>query len=131
MIRKVDTGFPRRSCSNKRIELDDDSKKSHHALEGSSRETEFLLPLPQGFLPVFCQRREQVADDSARTCLELDRHGHSGAELDALLVDLHLRAVKRDARGILKLLTFRLAGTRRRARGPVIRRVLLRVAGDG
>src|SRR5437868_12431956 len=33
MIRKSGTGFPKRSCSNKRIERDDDSKKSHHALE--------------------------------------------------------------------------------------------------
>src|SRR6202008_4120059 len=32
-------------------------------LEGSSSETEFLLPLPQGFPTVSCQRREQVADD--------------------------------------------------------------------
>jgi hypothetical protein len=29
---KVGTGFPKRSCSNKKIERDDDSKKSHHAL---------------------------------------------------------------------------------------------------
>jgi hypothetical protein len=29
---KVDTGFPKRSCSNKKIERDDDSKKSHYAL---------------------------------------------------------------------------------------------------
>jgi hypothetical protein len=28
----VDTGFPKRSCSNKKIERDDDSKKSHPAL---------------------------------------------------------------------------------------------------
>jgi hypothetical protein len=28
----VDTGFPKRSCSNKKIERDDDSKKSHRAL---------------------------------------------------------------------------------------------------
>jgi tetratricopeptide (TPR) repeat protein len=28
----VGTGFPKRSCSNKKIEWDDDSKKSHHAL---------------------------------------------------------------------------------------------------
>jgi hypothetical protein len=27
----VDTGFPKRSCSNKKIERDDDSKKSHRA----------------------------------------------------------------------------------------------------
>jgi hypothetical protein len=29
----VATGFPKRSCSNKKIERDDDSKKSHPALE--------------------------------------------------------------------------------------------------
>jgi hypothetical protein len=28
----VGTGFPKRSCSNKQIERDDDSKKSHPAL---------------------------------------------------------------------------------------------------
>src|ERR1700676_2004423 len=32
MIRKSGYGFPKRSCSNKKIERDDDSKKSHHAL---------------------------------------------------------------------------------------------------
>src|SRR6266481_4263394 len=32
MIRKSGTGFPKRSCSNKKIERDDDSKKSHPAL---------------------------------------------------------------------------------------------------
>jgi hypothetical protein len=31
----------------------------------SSNETEFQLPLAQGFSAVSCQRREQVADDSA------------------------------------------------------------------
>src|SRR5437763_12505436 len=29
---KVDTGFPKRSCSNKKMERDDDSKKSQRAL---------------------------------------------------------------------------------------------------
>src|SRR5215204_3419349 len=33
MIPKVDTGFRKRSCSNNNLERDDDSKKSHHALE--------------------------------------------------------------------------------------------------
>jgi len=28
----VGTGFPKRSCSNKKLEWDDDSKTSHHAL---------------------------------------------------------------------------------------------------
>jgi hypothetical protein len=30
--RKVDTGFRKRSCSTKRLERDDESKRSHHAL---------------------------------------------------------------------------------------------------
>jgi hypothetical protein len=30
---KVGTGFPKRSCSNKKIEWDDDSKKSHPDLD--------------------------------------------------------------------------------------------------
>src|SRR6267143_931255 len=34
MIRKSGTGFPKRSCSNKKIERDDDSKKGHPALVG-------------------------------------------------------------------------------------------------
>src|ERR1700730_16451023 len=29
---KVGTGFPKRSCSNKKLERDDDSKRSHHVL---------------------------------------------------------------------------------------------------
>src|SRR5258705_6720498 len=32
MIRKSGTGFPKRSCSNNKLERDDDSKKSHPAL---------------------------------------------------------------------------------------------------
>jgi hypothetical protein len=31
------TGFPKRSCSNKKIERDDDSKKSHPAPEENRR----------------------------------------------------------------------------------------------
>src|SRR5258708_7468767 len=34
---KVDAGFPKRSCANKEIERDDDSKKSHHALGAPTR----------------------------------------------------------------------------------------------
>src|ERR1700730_16870302 len=30
---RVDTGFRKRSCSTKRLERDDGSKRSHHALE--------------------------------------------------------------------------------------------------
>src|SRR5829696_6706571 len=33
MIRKVATGFGKRSCSNKEVERDDDSTRSHRALE--------------------------------------------------------------------------------------------------
>src|ERR1700682_6034586 len=32
MIRKSDTGFPKRSCSNKKLKRDDDSTRTHSAL---------------------------------------------------------------------------------------------------
>src|SRR5215204_2670175 len=35
MIPKVDAGFRKRSCSNNNLERDDESKKSHHAPEGT------------------------------------------------------------------------------------------------
>ena len=37
--------FPKRSCSNKKIERDDDSKKSHPALE--DRRSQRRLPRPK------------------------------------------------------------------------------------
>src|SRR6202035_2855992 len=45
MIRKSGNRFPKRSCSNKKIERDDDSKKSHPALDCAVEipETENLL----------------------------------------------------------------------------------------
>jgi hypothetical protein len=46
----VDTGFPKRSCSNKKIERDDDSRKSHPALaqrnNGVIRRAAFQKPCP-------------------------------------------------------------------------------------
>jgi len=52
----VDTGFPKRSCSNKKIERDDDSKKSHPALAqlqgaqgGRTGEEEMIMPLTRSF----------------------------------------------------------------------------------
>src|SRR5437868_2518110 len=45
MIRKSGSDFPKRSCSNKKIERDDDSKKSHHAL-GIDRSVGIGLPQP-------------------------------------------------------------------------------------
>jgi hypothetical protein len=40
---RVGTGFPKRSCSNKKIERNDDSKKSHPAL-GETPGLELLFP---------------------------------------------------------------------------------------
>src|SRR5882672_3328795 len=37
MIRKSGNRFPKRSCSNKKIERDDESKRSHHALAGGEQ----------------------------------------------------------------------------------------------
>ena len=66
-------------------------------------------PLAQAVVPVSQQGREQVADDTARAGLDLDGHRHAGRQIDQLVVDLHLRAVERDARRIDQLLARRLA----------------------
>src|SRR6266550_4625037 len=42
--------FRKRSCSNKKIERDDDSKKSHHALAGKSFRQHFFQDLPADIL---------------------------------------------------------------------------------
>ena len=76
------------------------------------------------------QRRKQVADDGARASLELDRDSHAGREVDEIVVDLHLGAVKRHPRGVDKLLSPRLAG-RSGGRRVVLPAVLRLVAGDG
>src|ERR1700737_74171 len=94
------------------------------------RKEDGVLPLPQRLLLVSCQRREEIADDGSRACLDLDRYGHSGPKLDELLIYLHGRAVKRDTSGILQLLAFRLAAARRGAHSPIIRSALWPVAGD-
>src|SRR5713101_9802526 len=44
---KVGTGFPKRSCSNKKIERDDDSKKSHPALRIPRRYSHFVFGIIQ------------------------------------------------------------------------------------
>src|ERR1700674_4526045 len=41
---RVGIGFPKRSCSNKKIERDDDSKKSHPALTASRGSMALGLP---------------------------------------------------------------------------------------
>lgn len=88
------------------------------------------LSFPERLLPVSCKRREKVADDSARAGLDLDRHRHAGAELDELVLHLHVRAVERDVRRIFQLLAFWLAAALCRARRTVVRSNLP-VARDG
>jgi hypothetical protein len=55
--RWVDTGFPKRSCANKKIERDDDSKKSHRAVVAARFTRKIvgaLTPSARCFLAVCC-----------------------------------------------------------------------------
>src|SRR5262249_18117951 len=66
--------------------------------------------LAQALLPVFEQRREQITDNPALSRLNLDSDGHSGRQVHSLILHLHLRAIERNARRVVQLLSFRLAG---------------------
>src|SRR5262245_43753111 len=66
--------------------------------------------LAQALLPVFEQRREQITDNPALSRLNLDSDGHSGRQVHSLVLHLHLRAIERNARRVVQLLSFRLAG---------------------
>lgn len=77
----------------------------------------FRSSLPQALLLVSQQRRQQELDNPPLAGLDLHGHRHAGRQLDHPLVDLHLRAIKRDTRGVEKLLPRRLAGAHPGARG--------------
>ena len=70
------------------------------------------LALAQRVLAVLQQRGHQVAEDGARSGLDLRRHGHAGRQLDHLVADLHLAAVEGYAGEIAELLVLRLARAR-------------------
>src|SRR5437763_1314865 len=59
-----------------------------------------LLSLPQDLLFVPEKRRKQIAQHRARTGLDLRGDCHAKAEIDKLVLDLHLGAIKRNARGV-------------------------------
>jgi len=63
-----------------------------------------FLSFSQDFLPVAYERGKQVADDATRAGPDLDRNSHAGQNLDGPALDLHLRAVEYDARGVDQLL---------------------------
>src|SRR5258707_15752691 len=63
-----------------------------------------VLSFSQDFLPVANERGKQIADDATRVGLDLDRNGHAGQKLDGPALDLHLRAIEYDARGVGQLL---------------------------
>ena len=67
-------------------------------------EVRYCSPVAQAFVAIFEQRREQILDHPPRAGLDLDRHRHAGREVDHAVLDLHLRLVERDARGIDQLL---------------------------
>jgi hypothetical protein len=59
----VDTGFPKRSCSNKGIERDDDSKKSHRALDGNVRRVPHLRQIHERVEAKACPQAENIITD--------------------------------------------------------------------
>src|SRR3981081_1473674 len=73
------------------------------------RSREARSSLAQGLLFVARERREQIADDAARTGLDLDGDGHPGREIDRLAFDLHPGPVERHARGVGQILALRFA----------------------
>src|SRR5262245_23509621 len=88
-------------------------------------------PFVQCLLPVTQQRRQQVAQDRARTGLYFHRCRHAGRQVDDAVIDLHLRAVERDARGVVELLALRLARFVGRSRCAIVGAVLLAITDDG
>jgi hypothetical protein len=90
-------------------------------------------PLVHGLVLVLEDRREQVAEHAALPGLDLDRHRHARAEVDEVVVDLHLGAIERDARGIGELLAFGLTAGVVRARHRLVVCCFLQrlVAADG
>src|SRR5947207_6453043 len=88
------------------------------------------LPLVQDFLSVAEQGRNEIAQDAARASLDLHRYRHARRQIDETIVDLHLRAVERDARALVQLLTLGLAAVVRRPHRSVIRTVQPTVADD-
>src|ERR1700689_3270760 len=79
------------------------SRRNPSAQQGASS-------FPQAVVAIPDQWRQQIAEDRARAGLDFDGDGHSGGQVDELVVDLHLRTIERNPRGEIKLLTFRLAG---------------------
>lgn len=65
-----------------------------NSLAEPAEPTKRFLPFAQDIMLIPGQRREKVADDSARAGLDLDRHRHAGTELDELVLHLHVRAVE-------------------------------------
>src|SRR5712675_2540500 len=87
--------------------------------------------LAQALLLVARERREQIADDAARTGLDLDGDGHPGREIDRLAFDLHPGPVERHARGVGQILALRFAAACFGALRLVARLVLRLVVRDG
>jgi hypothetical protein len=58
------------------------------------------LPFAQDVMLVSGERREQIADDAARSGLHLHRDRHARAEIDDAIVGLQLPLVERDPGGV-------------------------------
>ena len=80
------------------------SHRVRFALEASGR-----LSFVQRFLSVTKQRRQKIAQDRPRSCLDFHRCRHAGRQIDDTVIDPHLRMVERNARGVVELLALGLA----------------------
>src|SRR5262245_8084811 len=102
-------------------------QRRHVALSGFSP---YASTFAQGFLPIAEKRRQEIAEDTARSRLDFHRHRHAGRQLDHPVVNLHFGAIERYARAVVKLLAPRLAGFALRPQRTIVGAVLLPVADD-
>ena len=89
------------------------------------------LSFVQRFLPVAKQRRQKIAQDRPRSCLDFHRCRHAGRQIDDTVIDPHLHTVERNARGVVELLALRLTRLVRRSCFAIVMAVLLTIADDG
>src|SRR5438874_2440327 len=72
-------------------------------------------PFSQAFVSVSHQRREEITQKTTRASFYFNGHGHAGSQIDQSIVNLHLRTIKRYARGKTQILSFwfarRVVGT--------------------
>ncbi|MDI4236538.1 M24 family metallopeptidase [Bradyrhizobium sp. Arg237L] len=69
----MDTGFPKRSCSNKKIERDDDSKKNHHALVSQKAKNIHRRELPWDCGVLGVKQGQKIPSERRVALIEAER----------------------------------------------------------